>query len=395
MSYAIIRNAKYKRENLMAVYRHNERKNKNYSNRDIDRTKTYLNYSLKDPEFNYVKEFDKIIKKYDLKGQIKTVSNIVCEYMITSDSDFFKRIGEEETKRYFETAYKFVSEYKDLGEKYIISAKVHYDEKSPHMHLIFLPVVHTKDKKGKPIDKLACSEFWKAKDSYRQLQNAFFEYMVENGFDLQRGLPKEETERAHYTLKEYKNITNFEKTKEQLQNIKLELPAVPDITDIHMNRLSKKRDEVILEEIIKPKDKLINELYHDNFLMQQALLRNTKLVEKAEKYQKERAEIMFDNRNLHNEVENIKKECQEKEFDWEWNYKNKIKHLEKENSHLHKIIDRFYQTIDKFIEWICNKFNFGDSKELVKKFEDETHTFIDPVKQLDKEKKELEWDREL
>ena len=388
MSYAIIRNAKYKRENLMAVYRHNERKNKNYSNKDIDRTKTYLNYSLKDPEFNYVKEFDKIIKKYDLKGQIKTVSNIVCEYMITSDSDFFKRIGEEETKRYFETAYKFVSAYKDLGEKYIISAKVHYDEKSPHMHLIFLPVVHTIDKKGNPIDKLACSEFWKAKDSYRQLQNAFFEYMVENGFDLQRGLPKEETERMHYTLKEYKNITNFEKTKEQLKNIKLELPDVPDITDIHMNRWSKKRDEVILEKIIKPKDKLINELYHDNFLMQQALLRNTKLVEKAEKYQKERAEIMADNRDLHNEVENIKKEYEKKEFDLEWNYKNKINHLEKENNRLNKIIEKFYKTIDKFIEWICNKFNFGDSKELVKKFEDDTRTFIDPVKQIEKEEKE-------
>ena len=187
MSYAIIRNAKYKRENLMAVYRHNERKNKHYSNKDIDKTKSYLNYSLKEPEFNYVKEFDKIIKEYDLKGQIKTVSNIACEYMITSDNDFFKRIGEEETKRYFVTAYKFVCEYKDLGEKYILSAKVHYDEKSPHMHLLFLPVVHTTDKKGNPIDKLACSEFWKAKDSYRQLQNAFFKYMVSNGFDLQRG----------------------------------------------------------------------------------------------------------------------------------------------------------------------------------------------------------------
>jgi len=392
MSYAIIRNAKYKRENLMAVYRHNERKNKNYSNKDIDRTKTYLNYSLKDPEFNYVKEFDKIIKKYDLKGQIKTVSNIVCEYMITSDSDFFKRIGEEETKRYFSTAYKFVSEYKDLGEKYILSAKVHYDEKSPHMHLIFLPVVHTVDKKGNPIDKLACSEFWKAKDSYRQLQNAFFEYMVKNGFELQRGLPKEETERMHYTLKEYKNISNFEKTKEQLQNMKLELPNVPDITDIHMNRWSKKRDEVILEEIIKPKDKLINELYHDNFLMQQALLRNTKLVEKAEKYQKERAEIMSDNRDLHNEVENIKKEYEKKEFDLEWNYKNKINHLEKENNRLNKIIDKFYKTIDKFIEWICNKFNFGDSKELVKNFQDETHTLIDPVKQLEREDRDKEFD---
>lgn len=379
----------------MAVYRHNERKNKNYSNKDIDRTKTYLNYSLKDPEFNYVKEFDKIIKKYTLKGQIKTVSNIVCEYMITSDSDFFKRIGEEETKRYFATAYKFVSEYKDLGEKYILSAKVHYDEKSPHMHLIFLPVVHTKDKKGNPIDKIACSEFWKAKDSYRQLQNAFFEYMVETGFDLQRSLPKEETKRIHYTLKEYKNITNFDKTKEKLQNMKLELPDVPDIADINISRWSKKRDEKILEEIIKPKDTLINELYQDNLLMHQELSRQSKMVEKAEEYQKERNKIMSDNRALHNEVENIKAEYKEKEFDLEWNYKNKIKHLEKENSHLHKIINRFYKTIDKFIEWICTKFNFGDSKELIKKFENETHTFIDPVKQMNEEEKERDFDFEI
>ncbi len=190
MSYAIIRNAKYKRENLMAVYRHDERKNKNYSNKDIDRTKSYLNYSLKDPEFNYVKEFDKILKKYDLKGQIKTVSNIACEYMITSDSDFFKRIGEEETKRYFATAYKFVCEYKDLGEKYILSAKVHYDEKSPHLHLLFLPVVHTVDKKGNPIDKLACSEFWKAKDSYRQLQNAFLNIWCQMGLNYKEAYQK-------------------------------------------------------------------------------------------------------------------------------------------------------------------------------------------------------------
>ena len=150
-----------------------------------------------------------------------------------------------------------------------------------------------------------------------------------------------------------------------------------------------------LEEIIKPKDKLINELYHDNFLMQQALLRNTKLVEKAEKYQKERAEIMSDNRDLHNEVENIKKEYEKKEFDLEWNYNNKIKQLEKENSHLHKIIDRFYKTIDKFIEWICDKFNFGDSKELVKKFENETHILIDPVKQKEREERDKEFDLDI
>lgn len=146
----------------------------------------------------------------------------MLKYVITSDNDFFKRIGEKDTKRYFETAYKFVCEYKDLGEQ----------------------LVHTTDKKGNNIDKLACSEFWKAKDSYRQLQNAFFEYMVSNGFYLKRGLPKEETNREHYTVKEYKNITNFEKTKETLKSVKLELPEVPDLKDIKKVMIG--RDEKIL-----------------------------------------------------------------------------------------------------------------------------------------------------
>ena len=167
-----------------------------------------------------------------------------------------------------------------------MSAKVHMDEKTPHMHLIFLPVVHIKDKEGNDIDKLACSEFWKAKDSYRQLQNAFYNYMVFNNFELERGMPKEETGREHIDLKEYKEITNFDKTKEKLQNLKLELPDVPDIADININRLSKKRDEKILEEIIKPKDNLINELYKDNLSLHQELLKQAKMVEKAEKYQR-------------------------------------------------------------------------------------------------------------
>lgn len=395
MSYAIIRNTKYKRENLKGIYRHNERRNKNYSNANIDKEKSYLNYSIKSPQYSYEKEFDLMREKYKLKGQIKVVSNIACEYIITSDKEFFERIGETETKRYFETAYRFVAEYKNLGEQYIMSAKVHMDEKTPHMHLIFLPVVHTKDKKGNAIDKLACSEFWKAKDSYRQLQNAFYDYMISNNFELERGLQKEETGREHIDLKEYKEITNFEKTKETLKNIKLELPDVPDIADININRLSKKRDEKILEEIIKPKDNLINELYKDNLSLHKELLKQAKIVEKAEKYQKEREKIMADNEELHNQVNSIKVEYKEKEFDLEWKYKSKIKSLEKENKHLHKIVDKFYETVEKFIEWICHKFGIGEAKELVRNFEKDTNTLIDPEKQLKNEEREKEWDFEL
>ena len=390
MSYAIIRNTKYKRENLKGIFRHNERRNRNYSNNNIDKEKSYLNYSLKEPQYSYEKEFDRIREKYNLKGQIKVVSNIACEYIITSDKEFFKTIGEEETKRYFETAYKFVSEYKNLGEQYILSAKVHMDEQSPHMHLIFLPVVHTKDKKGNDIDKLACSEFWKAKDSYRQLQDAFYKYMVENGFDLQRGLPKEETNRQHYSVEEYKKITNFKQTKEILKNMKLELPDVPDIADININRLSKKRDEKILEEIIKPKDNLIQNLYQDNMDLHKELSRQIKVIEKAEKYQKERDKIMSANANLRNEVEQIKSEYKQKEFDIEWKYKSKIKSLEKENNNLHKIIDKFYETIDKFINWICKKFDMGAEDNLVRDFQKETNTYLDAGKQIKQEEREKE-----
>ena len=66
MSYAIIRNTKYKRENLKGIFRHNERRNKNYSNENIDKEKSYLNYSLKSPQYSYEKEFDRIREKYNI-----------------------------------------------------------------------------------------------------------------------------------------------------------------------------------------------------------------------------------------------------------------------------------------------------------------------------------------
>lgn len=176
--------------------------------------------------------------------------------------------------------------------------------------------------------------------------------------------------------------------------MKLELPDVPDIVDININRLSKKRDEKILEEIIKPKDNLINELYKDNLSLHQELLRQAKIVEKAEKYQNERDKILEDNENLHNEVEQIKKEYKEKEFNIEWKYKSKIKDLEKENRHLHKIIDKFYDTIDKFIHWICEKFDMGSEDSLIRDFQKETNTLLDAKKQIEHEAIEKEWDLE-
>ncbi len=190
---------------------HNDRKAKNHSNKEIDISKSNLNYYLKKNELSYTKEFDKLRKKYNLQGQIRSNSIIMCEMIFTSDKEFFDTIGIEETKRYFKECYKFTCNYKNLGDKNIISAVVHFDETTPHMHLIYIPVVRKKDKDRKEIDKVCCREFWEGRDSYRNLQNAFYEYITTKGFNLQRGLPEEETKRKNETIQNYKQITNFER----------------------------------------------------------------------------------------------------------------------------------------------------------------------------------------
>ena len=394
MSYAIIRNTKYKRENLKGIYRHNERRNKNYSNKNINPELSHLNYSLKDCKHSYEKEFDLIKEKYNLKGQIKSVSNIVCEYIITSDKEYFNSIGIDETKRYFETAYKFVCEYKNLGEQYILSAKVHMDEETPHMHLVFIPVVHTKDKKGNCIDKIACSEFWKAKDSYRQLQDSFYNYMVANNFELERGNP---SERVHLLVEDYKKITNFEESKTLLQDVKLELPDTPDISSF--KKLMKNRDEKIQEQIIKPKDKAIKELQEQNALLTLTLNRQMKTVDKAVKYEKEFKPILEENIELKEKYETLENtynlKLQEEKTKIQDKYENKIYNLEKENNFLRKVINTLQKTVEKFIHWICVKFSISEEDELIRNFELENDTYVDPVKQIEHEEEleyeEMEW----
>ena len=120
----------------------------------------------------------------NLTGQIHKNSIYACEVIITSGKEFFHKIGKKETKRYFQTAYNFIANYNNLGSENIISAVVHLDEETPHMHLVYIPVVHIKDSKsGKTINKISCYEFWKGKNSYRILQDKFYNYVKENGFE--------------------------------------------------------------------------------------------------------------------------------------------------------------------------------------------------------------------
>lgn len=392
MSYAIVRNEKLTRAEVNGKCTHNDRKAKNHTNKDIDSTRTHLNYYIKKNNYTYTKEFDKLRKEQNLAGHLRENSIIMCQMIFTSDQEFFDRIGEQETKRYFDECYKFICNYKNLGEKNIISAVVHLDEGTPHLHLMFVPVVHTKDKDGKDIEKICARDFWKGRDSYRKLQDAYFEHVKSKGFDLDRGLYVEETNRKNLSVEEFKKVTNYAKTKETLKNITLELPEVPELQD--MKKVVLNRNKIIEEQIIKPKDKLIKQLYNENVSLHKELSKQTEMIDTVEDFVKEKANLQNKNKNLIIDYQLLQKEKQESEeelkFEYqskieniEHKYQKKIKELEKENKSLNKVIDKFKANLKKFLKWLCHKFSYPCEDDLIRDFNKETYSNINFEKQLD------------
>ncbi|MCX4303838.1 MAG: plasmid recombination protein, partial [Clostridia bacterium] len=314
MSYAIIRNANYKKDNLAGLYKHNERKNTNYSNKDINKNNSIKNYSIKQCNTTYSKALNQLIDENNLKCRITSYTNLVCEFIITSDKEFFETIGEEETKRYFQTAYNFVASYKNLGEQYILSAKIHLDESTPHLHLVFVPVIQTKDKNGNPIKRIACSEYWKGKDSYKKLQDNFYKYITKNGFDLERG---KQREIEHLSTEKLKQVTNFD-------NIKYEMTQ-EEIKSI----ITQNKDLIIAQnkELVKYVNKL--KLH---------LSKSYTAIKTMEKLQKENINLRYENQELKRENHNLK------------NYISKTFEVVKHLFNFSK--DTFKRLVDNFVNQI-------------------------------------------
>ena len=91
MSYAIVRNEKLTRAEVNGKGTHNDRKTKNHTNKDIDTTKTHLNYYIKENELTYTKEFDKYLKENNVQGHLRSNSIIMCQMIFTSDQVLFDK----------------------------------------------------------------------------------------------------------------------------------------------------------------------------------------------------------------------------------------------------------------------------------------------------------------
>ena len=135
--YAIMRFAKYKGPEISNIEAHNERTKEKYaSNPDINLPRSKYNFHLIEPAGRYRTAAENQIHAAGCRTRTDSVR--VVEVMFTATLDFFKGKKLPEVRRFFEEALRFFEQYQ--SRETIISAVVHMDEKTPHMHLSFVPL---------------------------------------------------------------------------------------------------------------------------------------------------------------------------------------------------------------------------------------------------------------
>ena len=224
MVYAILRFAKHKGGASKALSAHHERTNEIYaSNPDIDKSRPVQNYHLIAPRWSYGQEIRHRIRMAGCrvrKDSVKFVDTLVTV------SPEFARVHEAEMPEYFNRAFDFLKER--VGEENIISAVVHMDEKTPHMHLCFVPL--TKD------NRLSAKEILGNKKAMIQWQDDFYACIAERWPELERGAPAVETKRRHLTPQWYKKVTAMDAKLEKLEMA---------LNGINVLNAGKKREEAI------------------------------------------------------------------------------------------------------------------------------------------------------
>lgn len=206
--YAILRFAKYKGPEIGQIEAHNERKKEKYaSNPDIDTSRSHLNFHLVHPERKYRAEAERQIAQAGCRTRKDSVR--VVETLVTASPEFFKGKKQAEVRAFFEEAVRFIERRQPKDT--IISAVVHMDEKTPHMHLSFVPL--TKD------GRLSAKDIVGNKKKLTWWQDQFWKHMVRRWPDLERGESASETGRTHIPPRLFKEVAHLNRQRDMLMKL--------------------------------------------------------------------------------------------------------------------------------------------------------------------------------
>lgn len=215
MSYLVLHMDKFKKEAVRGIQSHNERERESHSNPDIDYERSSANYELHDQATgNYAEAIQNRLDDLLLVKAIRKDAVHMCGLIVSSDSAFFEKLSPEDTRRFFEESKAFLTEF--VGAENVISAKVHMDEKTPHMHFLHVPVT--------PDGRLNANKIY-TRESLKKLQTELPAYLQSRGFALQRGIEQEPgAKKKHLNTREFKQQQEaLHSLEQQAQTMSAEL----------------------------------------------------------------------------------------------------------------------------------------------------------------------------
>ena len=175
--------------------------NRTYKNQEIDHSKTYLNYNLA-PEHKGMTDYEfmkkrceefKILKRKDVNWLVSWVITMPADY--TGNKALF-----------FREAYNFMENR--YGKDNVVSAYVHLDETSPHMHFCFVPVIFDKKKQEYKVNAKQCINKVELKQIHPEMQ----EYL-ENKLQTKVNILNGATAEGNKTIDQLKKEEKINKEK--------------------------------------------------------------------------------------------------------------------------------------------------------------------------------------
>ena len=196
---------KYHKTDIAPVEQENER-DETYqaSNPQIDKTRTSGNYNIVKRQRSYTQFINDKIEALDLPTKVRKDAVLMCSFVVGSDREFFGRLSPSEQQQFFIDCTRFFAEH--YGEGNIISAVVHTDETTPHLHLNLIPIANGRLCAKKLFDRKALTAL--QTDLHRE---------VGAKWNLQRG--KEGSQAKHLDTAEFKAKKIVEQARGEADSI--------------------------------------------------------------------------------------------------------------------------------------------------------------------------------
>ena len=181
---------KYHKTDIAPVENENERDDTYQAvNPQIDFTRTRNNYNIIKHQRSYTQFINDKIEALDLPTKVRKDAVLMCSFVVGSDREFFSRLSSGEQQQFFVDCTRFFTER--YGEDNIISAVVHMDETTPHIHLNLIPIA----------DGRLCAKQLFDRKELQNLQSDFHS-VVGKKWNLQSG--KEGSQAKHLDTAAYK-----------------------------------------------------------------------------------------------------------------------------------------------------------------------------------------------